>query len=350
MKRITVLIVDDSAFIRKMYTDILSSEPDIHVLDTAANPLEAREKIKALNPDVLTLDIEMPKMNGLAFLEKIMTLRPMPVIMASSLTSKGAEETIRALEIGAVDIICKPEHYHSRDAIDALKHELISKVRAAASINTARRAAQKREVHPGIIPFRGTSSHMIAIGASTGGVEALRDIFRRLPENSPPIVVTQHMPEHFTRSFAARLNSVSQVEVSEAVNNARLQTGHAYLAPGNRHLRIVSVSGGWVCRLEDGPAVSGHKPSVDMLFHSVAQAAGPRAVGVILTGMGRDGAGGMKAMRECGSYNIGQNQASCVVYGMPQMATKAGAVHVELPLDSIPEAMLKHCEKARIAS
>jgi two-component system, chemotaxis family, protein-glutamate methylesterase/glutaminase len=351
MKPITVLVVDDSALIRQMFKEMLSSEPDIEVLDTASDPLDAREKIKRLNPDVLTLDIEMPKMDGLSFLEKIMTLRPMPVIMASSLTQRGAEETIRALEIGAFDYISKPVTSQTHDTIGLLKQELVTKVRAAARSNAAHRRGVSHHSGqaPNIVPFHppgGRSRHIIAIGSSTGGVEALRDIFLRLPANTPPIVITQHMPETFTKSFAARLDSLSQVNVSEAVNHARLKEGHAYLAPGNLHLKIVKVAGDFVCKLEEGPPVSGHRPSVDVLFHSVAEAIGDRAVGVILTGMGKDGAQGMKEMREHGAYNIGQNQATCVVYGMPQVATKVGATHVELPLSEIPAAMLKFCEKA----
>lgn len=350
MKPITVLIVDDSVLIRQMFTEMLSSEADIKVLDTACDPLDAREKIKRLNPDVLTLDIEMPKMDGLSFLEKVMALRPMPVVMCSSLTQKGAEETIRALEIGAFDYVSKPVSTQTRDTIGALKEQLVSKVRAAAKANLSGRHAIRQPTAPAIVPFYppgGRPWHIIAIGSSTGGVEALREIFLRLPSNSPPIIITQHMPESFTRSFAARLNSLSQVNVSEAVNHARLKEGHAYIAPGgSTHLKIVKIGADLVCKLEEGPPVSSHRPSVDVLFHSVAEAAGPRAVGVILTGMGKDGAEGMKAMRERGAYNIGQNQATCVVYGMPQVAAKLGAVHTELALTDIPSAILKYCEKS----
>jgi two-component system chemotaxis response regulator CheB len=351
-KPITVLIVDDSALIRQMFREMLSSEPDIEVLDTASDPLDAREKIKRLNPDVLTLDIEMPKMDGLSFLEKIMTLRPMPVVMASSLTQKGADATIRALELGAFDYVSKPLTSQTRDTIGQLKDELVSKVRAAARANMSQRnMGRQAQTPPAIAPFNppgGNSRHIIAMGSSTGGVEALREIFLRLPANVPPIVITQHMPESFTRSFAARLDSISQVAVSEAENHARLKPGHAYLAPGGQHLKIVKIGADFVCKLEDTPPVSGHKPSVDVLFHSVAEAVGSRALGVILTGMGKDGAEGMKSMRERGAYNIGQNEATCIVYGMPKMATKAGATHIELPLNDIAAAMLKYCEKAGV--
>lgn len=346
-KKITVLIVDDSALIRQMFTEILAGEPDIEVLDTASDPLEAREKIKRLNPDVLTLDIEMPKMDGLTFLEKIMTLRPMPVIMCSSLTQKGATETLRALEIGAFDFISKPVSNQTRDTVGALREELVAKVRAAAKANLQQR--QPASLAPRVVPFHppgGRPQHIIAIGASTGGVEALREIFLRLPGNCPPIVITQHMPGHFTRSFAARLNNLSEVDVSEAAHHTRLKAGHAYIAPGGeQHLKIVRIGADYVCKLEAGPLVSSHRPSVDVLFRSVAESAGKHAAGVILTGMGRDGAAGMKAMRDAGAYNIGQNQASCVVYGMPQMAQKAGATHIELPLNDIPAALMHYCEK-----
>lgn len=351
MKKITVLIVDDSALIRHMFSDMLSSEPDITVLGTASDPFEAREKIKQLNPDVLTLDIEMPKMDGLSFLEKIMTLRPMPVIMISSLTQKGTEETLRALELGAFDYLSKPVSNQNADTIGLLKEELLSKVRAAANANMKPRSMSARHVNTStdelsFNPPGGKSKYIIAIGASTGGVEALRDVFVKLPKNTPPILVTQHMPGAFTKSFATRLNSISNITVSEAVNYGRLQAGHAYIAPGGDcHLRIARLGGHIICKVEEGSPVSGHRPSVDALFLSVAQIMGSHAVGVILTGMGKDGALGMKAMHEAGAYNIGQNQGTCVVYGMPQMAKKMGAIDLELPLSDIPSAMLKRCER-----
>ena len=349
-KKITVLIVDDSALIREMFAEMLSSAPDIQVLGTASDPYDAREKIKKLNPDVLTLDIEMPKMDGLSFLEKIMALRPMPVIMASTLTQKGADTTIRALEMGAFDTISKPVFQQNRNTLGNLQDELITKVRAAAQASmNSRNTLRHSAAAPAVLPFHppgGKSRHIIAIGSSTGGVEALRDIFVRLPANTPPIVITQHMPESFTKSFAARLDSLSQVTVSEAANHDRLKQGHAYIAPGgNTHLKVMKIGSEFVCKLEEGTTVSSHRPSVDVLFRSVAEAAGARAVGVILTGMGKDGAEGMKAMRDHGAYNIGQNQATCIVYGMPQVAAKLGATHCELALSDIPAAMLRHCEK-----
>ncbi len=350
MKTITVLIVDDSALIRQMFSELLGSEPDIKVLDTACDPFDAREKIKKLNPDVLTLDIEMPKMDGISFLEKIMALRPMPVIMVSSLTQRGADATLRALEIGAFDTIAKPVENQTEETISLLKHELVTKVRAAASARIQHRVRVASSTDKqAIIPFYPAigSRHIIAIGASTGGVETLRDIFQRMPGNAPPVVITQHMPAHFTRSFAARMDSISQMCVMEASDGDRLSAGHAYIAPGDRHLKVIRKGNELLCKLEDGPRVSGHKPSVDVLFHSVAEAVGPHAIGVILTGMGKDGAVGLKTMRDHGAFTIGQNAATCVVYGMPAAAMKIGAVLVETSLDEIPKIVLQHCEKRK---
>lgn len=349
MKRIKVLIVDDSALIRQVFREVLEEEPDITVLDTACDPLDAREKIKRLNPDVITLDIEMPRMDGISFLEKIMALRPMPVIMASSLTQKGAEASLHALEIGAFDTVAKPVHGQNQDTLRLLKDELVRKVRAAAQASI--RAGGNTMTQPGIIPFHphANSAQLIAIGSSTGGVEALREIFLRLPDNAPPIVIAQHMPEHFTRSFAARMDGISRVTVKEATHHERLKQGHAYIAPGNMHLRIVRRQNELVCKLDDGPLVSGHRPSVDVLFASVADAAGAHAIGVILTGMGKDGASGLRHMRDQGAYTIGQNKQSCVVYGMPQMAMRAGAVCMEFPLEDIAAQILRHSETIREA-
>lgn len=256
---ISVLIVDDSALIRQIFSEMLSSEPDIKVIGTAADPYDAREKIKKLNPDVITLDIEMPKMDGLSFLEKIMTLRPMPVIMASSLTQNGAEATIKALEIGAFDTVAKPVSNQTRNTLSVLKEELVSKIRAAASANMASHTTSRMAPSSNlIVPFHPTSPlqrHMIAIGSSTGGVEALREVFIRLPANVPPIVITQHMPASFTGSFAARLNSLSQVEVCEATNHERIKPGHAYIAPGGMHMKVVRIGSELVCKLEEGAPV-----------------------------------------------------------------------------------------------
>ena len=346
MKPITVLIVDDSALIRKIFQEILSESGDIKVVGTAINAQDAREKIKQLNPDVLTLDIEMPGMDGLSFLEKIMTLRPMPVIMASTLTQKGAGETIRALELGAVDYISKPVQSQTRSTLAVLRDDLVSKVRSAAQANIGARSVAV-SAQPKLLSFKPPriNDKIIAIGSSTGGVEALRDIFLSLPENTPPIVMTQHMPEHFTTSFAARLNTISKVNVAEAYDGAKLQNGHAWLAPGGKHLKIVRKGADYICKLNTTENVSGHRPSVDVLFDSVADAAGASAVGVILTGMGKDGAAGMLKMRERGAYTFGQSQSSCVVYGMPKAAFAIGAVIKELPLSDISAHVLHYCEQ-----
>lgn len=346
MKKITVLIVDDSALIRKIYRELLTDAEDIEVLDTAVDAQDARNKIKQLNPQVVTLDIEMPGMDGLSFLEKIMTLRPMPVIMASTLTQKGADATIRALELGAVDYISKPTGTQTRNALIGLKEDLISRIRAAAQANITPR---RRVEASAVLPFHARASNrLIAIGSSTGGVEALRDIFQQLPTGLPPIVMTQHMPESFTPSFAARLNSLSQVEVVEAQDGEKLQSGHAYLAPGGRHFTVIKKGKEWICHIDSvRPPVSGHRPSVDVLFESVAEAAGERAVGIILTGMGRDGAQGLLKMRERSAYTMGQSESSCVVYGMPKAAKIIGAVQKELPLADIPRHLLAFLEQER---
>lgn len=350
MRRIRLLIVDDSLLMRKLFTSLLADVEDIEVIGTAENAQDAREKIKAMNPDVLTLDIEMPGMDGLTFLEKIMTLRPMPVIMVSTLTQYGAEASIRALEIGAVDCLGKPSGPQNHISFSQLRESLIAKIRIAAQSNAAAGVPNRRAGgNPShyVLPFRPNRQRVIAMGSSTGGVEALRDIFSVLPENSPPIVMTQHMPALFTTSFASRLNNISAVKVAEAYNGAQLQTGHAWLAPGGSHLRVVRRGGFFVCQLDDGPLVSGHRPSVDVLFDSVAQTVRDKAVGVILTGMGKDGAQGLLHMRRMGASTVGQSESSCVVYGMPRAAAMVGAVEVELPLREIAPYILRQCEEER---
>ncbi len=353
-KPIRVLICDDSALMRRILSDILSAAPGIEVVGTASDPLIAREMIKAKNPDVLTLDVEMPRMDGLSFLEKLMTLRPMPVVMVSSLTERGADVTIRALELGALDVVTKPS-LDMKAGMAGLADDIVAKVRAAAGSHP--RAVRARAAVPSApqplaaaagpvqsAPVRRsfrTTQRLIAIGASTGGVEALRDIICTLPPDSPAILIVQHMPERFTASFAARLNSLSALTVAEASDGARLLQGHVYLAPGGRHLRLARSGAAYHCAIDDGPPVSGHRPSVDVLFHSVAQVAGSAAIGVILTGMGRDGADGLAAMRAAGAVTFGQDEASSVVYGMPRAAMLAGGVQHELPLSRIAEEMIR---------
>jgi two-component system chemotaxis response regulator CheB len=346
---IRVLVVDDSALMRQLLTKMLSSDPSIEVIDAAPDPIIAREKIKKLNPDVLTLDIEMPRMDGLAFLDKLMALRPMPVVMISSLTQQGADVTLQALEIGAVDFVSKP----AKDLQAGLANkqaEIVEKVK-----NAARARVQKRLAAPGGTggllktgPGYSSTEKIVAIGASTGGVEALHAVLRNMPADSPAILVTQHMPEMFTASFAKRLNGFCSVRVAEAQNGQRVLPGHVYIAPGNRHLRLGRSGANYVCVVDGTDRVSGHCPSVDVLFHSVAQCAGSNAIGVILTGMGKDGADGLLAMRQAGARTIGQNEASCVVYGMPRVAAELGAVETELPLDDIAAQILKLCATAGI--
>ncbi|HYD30462.1 MAG TPA: chemotaxis response regulator protein-glutamate methylesterase [Azospirillaceae bacterium] len=340
-KHIRVVIVDDSALMRQILAEALGGDGAITVVGTARDPYEAREVIKTTNPDVVTLDVEMPRMDGLSFLEKIMTLRPMPVVMVSTLTKEGSDATIKALELGAVDYVAKPSAHPQGDAFAELRDQLVEKVKLAALA----RVGIRRPVpaHPNILPpprLR-TSSRFIAIGASTGGVERIRDILSVLPAECPPIVIAQHMGPSYVASFAQRLDKMSLPRVELATEGAKLLPGHIFIAPGDRHLAVVRDGGGYHCHLEDSPPVSGHRPSVDVLFHSVAKAAAGNAVGVILSGMGRDGASGMAAMRQAGAHTIGETESSCVVYGMPKCAKEAGGVVVELPLAQIPAEMLR---------
>jgi two-component system chemotaxis response regulator CheB len=335
MAKIRVLVVDDSATMRGLITAALNRDPEIEVVGAAGDPFEARGMIKALNPDVVTLDIEMPNMNGIEFLEKIMRLRPMPVVMVSSLTQAGAEMTLRALELGAVDCVGKPTT--ATGTAEALA-EVADKVRAAAraSVRTKADAAPPTARRLNYVP----SGDVVAIGSSTGGVEALLAILTQFPETCPPTVITQHMPATFTASFAARLDRASGAKVQEAVDGALLEPGKVYVAPGGvAHLEVVR-SAGLRCRLTQGDPVSGHRPSVDVLFNSVAQAVGDKAVGAILTGMGRDGAQGLLALRKAGARTLGQDEQSCVVYGMPRTAFELGAVEKQVSLSSMGQSIL----------
>jgi two-component system, chemotaxis family, protein-glutamate methylesterase/glutaminase len=337
MSRIKVLIVDDSATMRSLIGAVLRRDPEIEIVGTAGDPLEARAKIKELEPDVLTLDIEMPNMNGLEFLEKIMRLRPMPVIMVSTLTQRGADATLEALEIGAFDCIGKPGP--DADVVTAFG-ELVDKVKAAARARVRPLGQSSGQVAPG--PRFVPNGRIVAIGSSTGGVEALLTILSRYPANCPPTVITQHMPAAFTKSFAERLNRACAAEVSEAWDGAPLQTGKVYLAPGGAtHLEVAGQSPR--CILREGDLVNGHRPSVDKLFFSVAHTIGAKAVGVILTGMGRDGAAGLKAIRDEGGRTLGQDERSCVVYGMPKAAADLGAVERQTSLERMGEAVLELC-------
>lgn len=342
MGKTRVLVVDDSLSIRSMFTEFLSSDPDIEVVGSAPDPLIAREKIKELSPDVITLDVEMPKMDGITFLQKIMSLRPMPVVMVSSLTEAGADITLRALEIGAVDYICKPAN-RSSDHLEQLRIELIAKVKQAARARVVP-YSPKQDVQQEKLHFQGINTrNIIALGASTGGVEALREILMRIPENAPAIVITQHMPENFTASFARRLDSLCSIRVHEAKHNQSILPGNAYIAPGGSHLRLVKSDHHFYCHISHGQLVSGHRPSVDVLFSSVAENCGQQAVAALLTGMGRDGAEGLLKIKQHGGHTIAQNEASCVVYGMPKAAKQLGAVCIERPLNEIGAYILSHC-------
>ncbi len=335
---VTVLVVDDSPTMRGLITAALRRDPEIEVVGSAADPLEAREAIKRLNPDVITLDVEMPNMNGLEFLEKIMRLRPMPVVMVSTLTQAGADVTVAALEIGAVDAVGKP--VDGTPAAVAFA-ELAQKVKTAAASRVRARGDAPPAPPAAAADYRPDPDHILAIGASTGGVEALITILTGFPEACPATVITQHMPATFTRSFAARLDKMCAPHVSEAEDGAPLRPGHVYIAPGGEaHLEVAGASPR--CRLTRDEPVNGHRPSVDVLFDSVARTRRPMT-GVILTGMGKDGARGLLAMRQAGARTLGQDEASCIVYGMPRAAFEVGAVERQLPLHRLRPAILDLC-------
>lgn len=341
MNPVRVIVVDDSALIRRIFSEMLNDDPDIVVVDTANDPYEAREKIKRLNPDVITLDVEMPKMDGIAFLEKIMTLRPMPVVMVSTLTQKGADTTLRALEIGAVDCVPKPTD-GDPEKVKALQQILTSKVKAAARAKV-RAANLQVAAKPVSLSFQQdpARSRLIFIGASTGGVEAIREVLKPLPANIPPILITQHMPAGFTRSFAERMDRHVAPAILEAEDGIVIRPGHVYIAPGDFHLKIGRRHSQYLTILENGPEVSGHRPSVDVLFDSAAEVLKSHAVGVILTGMGKDGAKGLLRMKQAGAATIGQDEASSLIYGMPKAAFELGGVNKQMPLAKISEAMLQ---------
>lgn len=341
MTPVRVLIVDDSVTIRLLLEAVLSRDSEIQVVGSAPDAATARRMIKELNPDVITLDIEMPNMNGLEFLDKIMRLRPMPVVMVSTLTQRGSEITLAALELGAVDYFAKPTDNVAHGLDDAAL-ELSQKIKIAAKAHVRARSAHSA-VRGATASGFDPGQSVVAIGSSTGGVEALIEVLTRFPENCPPTLVTQHMPAHFTTTFAERLNRLCRPSVTEARDGAPLAVGQIYLAPGSvAHLEITG-SESLRCKLTSGPAVTGHRPSVDVLFHSMARAVGARGIGVILTGMGHDGARGLKAMRDAGGSTIGQDEASCVVYGMPRAAFECDAVERQLPLHKIGPEILRLC-------
>ncbi|GAA5234044.1 chemotaxis response regulator protein-glutamate methylesterase [Verticiella sediminum] len=337
--RISVLCVDDSALIRGLMTEIINSQPDMQVVATAPDPLVARELIKRHNPDVLTLDVEMPRMDGLDFLEKLMRLRPMPVVMVSSLTRSGSEVTLRALELGAVDFVAKPQ-LGIRDGMLEYANQIAEKIRAASRARLQTRSAAPA-IPAGILkrPFA-SSEKLVVVGASTGGTEAIRTLLTPLPPDSPGILITQHMPAGFTRSFAQRLNQLCAITVAEAAHGERVLPGHAYIAPGDHHMRLARSGANYVVELDQAPPVNRHRPSVDVLFDSAASLAGANAIGIILTGMGKDGAAGMLAMHRAGARTLAQDEESCVVFGMPREAIATGGVDEIVPLERMSERML----------
>jgi len=338
MKPVRVLIVDDSATMRAQIRMILSADRAIEVCGEARDPLDAREAIKALNPDVMTLDVEMPKMNGLEFLEKVMRLRPLPTIMVSSLTEAGGSVTIEALEIGAFDCVAKPNGQHPNSfagLADKVKAAATSRMREVGARRPVRQARGEAPRLTGASAAGPLVGKLVAIGASTGGVEALATILSQFPKDCPPTVVTIHLPSPFTRNFAQRLDRICAPRVHEASHGAPILPGNVYIAPGTQAHLEVSRADQLRCVLKEGDAVSGHRPSVDVLFHSVARNVGAKAVGVILTGMGADGSQGLLAMRKAGARTLGQNEATCVVYGMPKVAHQIGAVEKQAPLLAI---------------
>ncbi|HEC18646.1 MAG TPA: chemotaxis response regulator protein-glutamate methylesterase [Gammaproteobacteria bacterium] len=353
MSKIKVLIVDDSALVRQMLSEMLNSAPDIEVVGVAHDPLMARQKIKALNPDVLTLDVEMPRMDGLTFLSNLMRLRPMPVVMVSSLTEKGADITLEAMELGAVDFVSKPKTDLAH-TLDDYAEEIIEKVRIAATarVRALERTpsslkATERHSADAVLkqktPLRHfkTTDKIVAIGASTGGTEAIKEVLMGLPADTPGTVISQHIPEAFSGPFARRMDGLSAMTVCEAQDGQQIVTGHVYIAPGNRHLLVERDGARYVCRLNDGPEVNRHKPSVDVMFRSLAQNVGTNAIAVILTGMGNDGAQGMKEMHEAGAPTLAQDEKSSVVWGMPGEAVKLGCVDQVLGLQRIAGALRK---------
>jgi two-component system chemotaxis response regulator CheB len=352
---IRLLIVDDSALVRKLLSEMLGRDPEIEVVGTASDPYAARERIKQLNPDVITLDVEMPRMDGITFLENLMRLRPMPVVMVSSLTQSGADVTLRALELGAIDFVAKPKIDVAGSLADYAE-ELIAKVKMAAGARVAARPAsapRPAQLHPdkrhsadAVLPAASgrrvlrTTDRIIAVGASTGGTEAIRELLEVLPPDAPAVVISQHIPAAFSKPFADRMNRCSAMAVCEASDGQYILPGHVYIAPGDQHLLIERDGARYRCRLSSGPPVNRHRPSVDVMFRSMAQNVGPNAAGVILTGMGDDGARGLKEMLGAGAATIAQDEATSVVWGMPGAAVKMGAAQHILPLHRIAAEVL----------
>ncbi len=349
MAKTKVVVVDDSALVRSILTEIINRQTDMECIGAAADPLVAREMIRTLNPDVITLDVEMPRMDGLDFLSRLMRLRPMPVVMVSTLTERGAEVTLKALELGAVDFVAKPK-IGVADGIRLLAQDITDKIRIAAKAHIRRAPPPPA---PGTAPTapakpvtmaslgRASTEKIIFIGASTGGTEATKDVLVNLPADSPAVVITQHMPPGFTRSYAARLDGLCKIRVKEAQDGERILPGHGYIAPGGLHLTVERSGANYIARVQDGEPINRHKPSVEALFLSAAKVVGQNAIGIMLTGMGADGARAMKVMKDAGSYNYCQDEASCVVFGMPREAIAAGAADEVLPLSQIAGKVLE---------
>jgi len=343
MSKTRVVVVDDSALVRSLLAEIVNRQPDMQCVGAAADPLVAREMIRELDPDVITLDIEMPRMDGIDFLAKLMRLRPMPVVMVSTLTERGADVTLRALELGAIDFVAKPK-VGVADGLRLLAQDITDKIRIAARAQIRKPAPAAAAGAAAVAPKslgRLSTEKIVFIGASTGGTEATKEVLLGLPADAPAVMITQHMPPGFTKTYAARLNGLCRIRVSEAVDGERVLPGHAYIAPGGLHLAVERSGANYIARVRDAEAVNRHKPSVEVLFLSAARVVGPNALGVMLTGMGADGAKAMKVMRDAGSWNLVQDEASCVVFGMPKEAIAAGAANEVLPLTAIAPKLLE---------
>ncbi|HEX5310197.1 chemotaxis response regulator protein-glutamate methylesterase [Aquabacterium sp.] len=348
MAKIRVIVVDDSALVRSMLSEIINRQPDMECIGAASDPFVAREMIRNLNPDVITLDVEMPRMDGIDFLSKLMRLRPMPVVMVSTLTERGADVTLKALELGAIDFVAKPK-IGVADGLRQLSEDITDKIRVASKARISRlhvaapanTGGATAPAAPAVKPSGGSpmgrlsTEKILFIGASTGGTEATKDVLTTLPADFPGVVITQHMPPGFTKNYAARLDSLCKISVKEAQDGERILPGHAYIAPGGMHLSVERSGANYIARVQDGDPVNRHKPSVEVLFKSAARVVGPNAIGIMLTGMGADGAKAMREMRDAGAYCVAQDEASCVVFGMPREAIAAGAVQEVLPLNKI---------------
>lgn len=374
MPKVKVLIVDDSALVRQMLEEMLNSDPFIEVVGVAEDPYDARAKVKSLHPDVLTLDVEMPKMDGITFLKNLMRLHPLPVVMVSTLTEKGADVTFEALDLGAVDFVTKPK-VDLENTFEDYALEIRRKVKIAAKVSREQlerhykryeeniahkpqilnkyklsKPVPEKQTVDAVVPTsakparHGKTEPIIALGASTGGTEAIKEVLMRLPSDTPAIVITQHIPAAFSLPFAQRMNSVSEMMVMQAEDGQKIERGHVYIAPGDRHLLVEKSGAHYICRLNDGPPVNRHKPSVDVMFRTVVQNVGANSVGVLLTGMGADGAQGMKELREIGVHTVAQDEQTSVVWGMPGEAAKMGAAEEVLALEKIPERILTWLE------